>query len=471
MGELPPHAPTVIMEEDLAGIAELMRSDPPLSLGAVAVYPYSKTKEKNYRFQSKFDDEVLLHRVSPDGKFIFLPRALCPVGPDDARVSGLAVDYPKSPVPRDYQVELFDKTATFLRAGQSGVVCAATGWGKTVLGCHAAYVTGVKTIVITTKEDIYDQWVLAAKTFLGLKPEEIGEIRGDKCEVVGTKFCVALIQSLSKKDKYPAWIDEEFGLVIFDEVHRVPADQFSEVVYMFRAKLRLGLSATPNRLDGKELVWQAHIGPLRASSKVELLVPKVLLVRSNWSCPRRYLKSGDGLPDVLVRMHHEAGKTATIEKIIGADSERNHLIGGLIKDAFDKGRKTVVFSTQHEHLKALQRVCVKLEIPGRMMGFYVGATTKAEKATREREKTRPILFTTYSMMSEGTSLDWLDTCILAMPRSHVIQPVGRIRRDYAGKHPPVVIDVMDTDSPVFEGYSKSRAKWYEAIGCIVKEVE
>jgi len=476
VGELLPHAPTVIMEEDLAAanhaLAELVRSDPPLSLGAVAVYPYSKAKEKSYRFRSKFDDEVLLHRVSPDGKFIWLPRALCPVGPDDARVNGLAVDYPKSPVPRDYQVELFAKTAKFLKAGESGVVCAATGWGKTALGFHAAHVTGVKTLVITTKEDIYEQWLAGAQTFLGLAPSEIGEIRGDKCEVVGTKFCVALIQSLSKADKYPDWIDEEFGLVIFDEVHRVPADKFSEVVYRFRAKLRLGLSATPDRWDGKELVWQAHIGPLRASSKVELLVPKVLLIRSNWSCPRRYVKSGDGTPDVLMRMHHEAGKTATIEKIIGADSERNHMIGGMIRDAFEKGRKTVVFSTQHEHLKALQRVCsTAYKIQGRMMGMYVGATTVAEKATREREKTRPILFTTYSMMSEGTSLDWLDTCILAMPRSHVTQPVGRIRREYPNKHPPVVMDVIDDDSPVFEAYSKSRAKWYASIGCIVKEAE
>jgi hypothetical protein len=40
-----------------------------------------------------------------------------------------------------------------------------------------------KTLVITTKEDIYKQWLAGAQKFLGLAPDEIGEIRQDKCEV------------------------------------------------------------------------------------------------------------------------------------------------------------------------------------------------------------------------------------------------------------------------------------------------
>jgi len=453
----------------MSQLQALMRTDPPFSVGAAASYHYSAKLAKQYRFESRFGDDVPLHRVSDDGKTIFLPRGLCPI-PDEAdyRVDGVSVAYPKGPVPRDYQVELFAKTAKFLDQGLSGVVCAATGWGKTALGCHAAFTTGVKTLVICPKEDIYDQWVAAAKLFLRLHADDIGEIRGDKCEVLGTKFVVALIQSLSKEGKYPEWIDEEFGLVIFDEVHRTPAEMFSQVLHMFRAKLRLGLSATPNRADGKELVWQAHIGPLRASTKIELMVPKVLRFRSAWECPRRL--GNDGGDPILIRMPHEAGKTARIEKIIAADTDRNQMIAGMIRDAFEKGRKTVVFSTQHEHLKALRRLCGKLGVAGKWMGLYVGATTVAEKATRERERLRPILFTTYSMMGEGTDIDWLDTCILAMPRAHVTQPVGRIRRACEDKKPPVVMDIIDEDSPVFKNYAKSRSKWYFEIGAIVKDM-
>jgi hypothetical protein len=100
------------------------------------------------------------------------------------------------------------------------------------------------------------------------------------------------------------------------------------------------------------------------------------------------------------------------------------------------------------------------------MGMYVGATTVAERATREREKHRPILFTTYAMMGEGTDIDWLDTCILAQ----VTQPIGRIRRAYPDKKPPIVMDLIDEDSPVFKNYAKSRSRWYASIGCTVKDM-
>jgi hypothetical protein len=102
--------------------------------------------------------------------------------------------------------------------------------------------------------------------------------------------------------------------------------------------------------------------------------------------------------------------------------------------------------------------------------MITGATTKGDKEAREREKVKPIVFTTFSMMGEGTNLDWLATCILAMPRSKVTQPVGRIRREYPDKLPPVVMDVVDDDSPVFSGYANSRLAWYESIGCTVKDM-
>ena len=147
------------------------------------------------------------------------------------------------------------------------------------------------------------------------------------------------------------------------------------------------------------------------------------------------------------------------------------MVARLVRQTYDKDRKLVVFSTLIEHLKAIHGACLKAEgISGRKMGFYLGATTKGEKDQREREKVKPILFTTYAMMSEGTSLDWLDTCILAMPRSNVVQPVGRIRREYPDKGPPVVMDVIDADSPVFQGYAASRLKWYKSIGCVIKDM-
>lgn len=449
-------------------LTELIRHDDPLSTGATAVYPYKPTLEKKYKFTSRFGEEVPLYRV--DGNVIHLPRALCPVGPKDERVIGQPVIFQKCPEPRDHQVKLFDETEAFLKKGLSGIVAAYTGWGKTVLGFKAAHVVQRKTIVITTKDDIYKQWLEGAQKFLGLSWSEIGEIRQDKCEVKGTKFVVAMIHSLSKEGKYPDWIDEEFGLVIFDECHRVPADQFSLVATMFRAKLRLGLSATVERADGKELMLHAHIGPVRAKTDAQLMVPKVLRFKTAWQCPRVLRLDPETGQKKVVRLPHEPGKTTHIEKILAADPERNHQIADAIKSAFEKERKIVVFSTLHDHLRSLHRAVVDLGVSGRNTGFYVQASSKVEKEAREKVKVKPIIFTTYQMMGEGTDIPWLDCCVLAVPRSNVTQPVGRIRREYEGKPQPAVLDFVDNDSPVFAGYASSRLHWYERIGCQVVEM-
>ena len=464
-------------------LASLRMKTRPLVTGASAVYPHSPELEARFRFEGKYKDAdgnpdvVLLHRR--EGKLIHLPRALCPVGIEDARVDGEAVTFPQKPAPRPHQAEVTQATIAFLQAGHSGQVCAYTGFGKTVIGYAAAHAVQRKTLVITTKEDIYEQWIAGAcgydrvkkepcHNFLGLTPAEVGEIRGDKCEVMGTKFCVALIQSLSKEGKYPDWVVEGFGLVIFDECHRLPADMFSRVADMFPARLRLGLSATPERGDGKEPLVEAHIGPIRVQTQAELMVPKVLRYKSGWKCPRIPVKNAFG-GVTMVPIPHTFGRTAKVEDSIAHDAARNALIAKLIAMALDKGRRIAVFSTRIEHLDLIGAACVSSGMTPDLFGVYVGEAKKSGKLERNADKTKPVLLTTYGMCGEGTDLPWLDTALLAMPRASVTQPVGRIRRIFEGKKEPLVLDILDTDSKVLAAYARKRLKWYNAVNCNIKD--
>lgn len=455
----------------MAEFADLIRTDKPLLTKGWSEYPYKPILEKKYRFTSRFGDEILLHEVDKEKGVIRLPRGLCPIGEVDQRDWGQDVTFIRGPEPRPNQVDMFDAIENMAKLKQSGLVIAYTGFGKTVLGYKMAFELQKKTLVITTKDDIYKQWLTGAEKFLGLEPHEIGEIRQDKCEVIDTKFCVAMIHSLSSEGKYPDWIVNDFGLVIFDECHRVPADSFSAVAGMFPAAVRMGLTATLERSDGKELLIQSHVGPVRAATEAQLMVPKVLRYNTNWACPRRASTNPVTGATEFKRIPHQAGKTAHIEKMVAADPERNHLIADIIKTVYEKGRKIVVFSTLIDHLQSMHRCCIELKISGKEMGFYIGATTKADKEAREKVKVKPIIFTTFSMMAEGTDIPWLDTCLLAMPRSRVEQPVGRVRREYEGKPDPIVIDMMDFDSPVFSGYVTTRRNWYKSIGAKVVDMD
>lgn len=462
-------------------LAKYRRKDAPLMWGAGAWYEREKDDHATYTFKSRFGDDVPLYNVDlkTPNELLELPRKLAPdifVIPADMNFecAGDDVWFPKAPSPRPYQEPLISETFDFLNEGKSGVVCAHTGWGKTVLGFAAASFVCKKTLVVTTKEDIYQQWLQGAHDFLGLKPEEIGEIRGDLCEVLPpAKFCVALVQSLSKADKYPVGTFDSFGLLIVDECHRMAADQFQKIMWLIPAKLRLGLTATLARQDGKELLLYAHIGPMRAEAKSEGLVPKVLMFTSQWNCPRKavpVLHEGE----IKMQFHtipHEPGKTTHIEKIIAKDKQRNVRIAELIHSAWAKGRRIVVFSTLYEHLDLIYMECTKLGIHLHAMGHYRSASTKADEVRNEHAMGAQVVFTSYAMMGEGTDWPWLDTCILAMPKAKVTQPVGRIRREYDDKKDLVVIDIWDKDSPVFEGYGWSRRKWYASIGAEIVDYD
>jgi superfamily II DNA or RNA helicase len=460
----------------MPSIGDLMRPEAPLRYGASAVFPKKMLWEKQYRFTSRFDEEVLLHRV--EGKNMLLPRALCTPGQGtlDTRSKGVGVSFPKAPTPRPNQVEIFAETFAFLDKGLSGLVVCYTGWGKTVLGYAAAAHLGRCTLVVTTKDDIFSQWVEDAPKFLGIKPSEIGIIRGDVVKVHGCKIVVAMIHTLAKDDgRVTKQMARSFGLVIFDECHRVPAESFSVVADMFPAYWRLGLSATPERSDGKELLVYAHIGPVRAATEAEEMIPKVLRYKSVWKCPRQLASFTDPETGAVLkkvqRVPHTPGKTTHIEKILQHDPTRNAQLGDIIKTVFDAGRKTVVFSTLLEHLELIHQAAIAVGVPESAFGLYVGVTGKGAHEEREKAKVKPVMLTTFGMCSEGTNIPWLDCGILAMPRSNVKQPCGRIRRAYDNKRTPVWIDLVDHDSPVFSGYAASRKNWYKSIGAEIHDMD
>ena len=332
---------------------------------------------------------------------------------------------------------------------------------NTVIAMEVIARVGKKTIVVVTKEDIKDQWVAAAKKILGLTDKEIGIVQGAKMSIKGKKLVIALIQSVSKEGKYQPSMFDSFGLVIWDEVHRVGADTFSNSAWLFKAKLRWGLSATPERKDGKDIVLYAHIGKIKVATDAMLLKPKVLLVYSRWKVP---LVQRNGK---MVPLPHSPGKTMHINKILANNAKRNGLITDFVLKAYNKGRSIIIFADTKNHLEILQVALRKAGILGKDIAMYVGGLSKKE---REAAKVKPVLLATYSFTSEATDIPWLDTMVFATPRSDVVQIVGRILREYPDKKQPVVFDIIDNSSPVFQGYANKRMAWYRKIGAEIKRL-
>lgn len=151
--------------------------------------------------------------------------------------------------------------------GGSGVVVLPCGAGKTVVGMQVMSLVGAKTLILTTNTVAVRQWREEILDKTGLSPDEVGEYTGDQkrvCPVTITTYQM-LTWRRAKTDAFEhfgLFSRENWGLVIYDEVHLLPAPIF-RVTADLQARRRLGLTATLVREDGKEDEVFCLIGPKR----------------------------------------------------------------------------------------------------------------------------------------------------------------------------------------------------------------
>jgi hypothetical protein len=133
---------------------------------------------------------------------------------------------------------------TKILAHDLGVFVAPPGVGKTVVGTFLVAERKCNTLVLVHRRPLMDQWRAQLSMFLGLDAKEIGQIGGGKRKITG-QIDVAMIQSLARKGHVDDLI-AEYGYVIVDECHHIPAVSFERI--LAEARQRRGTSqASPQR--------------------------------------------------------------------------------------------------------------------------------------------------------------------------------------------------------------------------------
>lgn len=215
----------------------------------------------------------------PAGNRGTLKQALLEVGwPVDDQAGytdgvAFAVNLAQNLQVRDYQREA---AAAFYQAGSerggSGVIVLAPGAGKTVVGLVAMSLVGQRTLILTTNRTSVNQWhrEILAKT--QLRPDDVAEYVSGKANLAPVTLCTYQMLTHRKRGSQPgeagahphmALINAaEWGLIIYDEVHLLPAPIF-RLTAEVQARRRLGLTATLIREDGREGDVFALIGPKR----------------------------------------------------------------------------------------------------------------------------------------------------------------------------------------------------------------
>lgn len=161
---------------------------------------------------------------------------------------------------RDYQKQALD---AWILNNKRGVIVLPTGSGKTVIGINAISLLNTPTIVVVPTLDLLDQWRSRLKKEFKV---DVGMLGGGEQEIKAIT-----VSTYDSAYIHAARLGNKFGLIIFDEVHHLPAEGYKHIAEMFASPFRMGLTATYERDDGLHSELNRLVGGKVFEKKVKEL--------------------------------------------------------------------------------------------------------------------------------------------------------------------------------------------------------
>ncbi|MFC6603419.1 DEAD/DEAH box helicase family protein [Ectobacillus funiculus] len=400
-------------------------------------------------------EHLILPRGCLEGLQTLLQKMSIEVNIIDQRYTGEPIDF-------CFQANLLPQQEEALQSlfeHETGILCAATGFGKTVTATALIARRKTNTLIIVHRKQLMEQWAEQLSTFLGIPIKSIGRIGSGKNIVTGM-LDIATVQSLNYRGEIKSLITQ-YGQVIVDECHHISAISFEKVLRNLRAKYVYGLTATPTRKDGLHPILYMQCGPVRYKTNLK----KQAQIRpfGHKLIPRR--TNFQTANTVITNIYSE----------LGVDEKRNDLLFNDVLQALEAGRSPLILTERVQHVEELAK---------RFKGFakniviLAGNIKKKElqqaldtlaqiPASEER-----LVIATGKYIGEGFDGPRLDTLFLAMPVSWqgtLQQYVGRLHRVHTGKQEVQVYDYVDHKVPVLQKMYEKRLKGYSSMGYTVAD--
>ena len=337
-----------------------------------------------------------------------------------------------------------------------GIISVPCGFGKTIMAIYIACYLKKKTLFISHKDFLNEQFISSVKEFV---PScKIGRIKQNKIEVDNKDIVIATLQSLALRD-YESSLFKDFGLVIVDECHHIASEVFSRAFRKINIRISLGLSATLNRKDGLRKVFEWYLGKSVYNFKIDKNSSEMIVQI------HKYFASSNEYSAIKTFYNGQPNIVASINNICNY-KPRTKFIIDILKSILDidKDRKVLILSERKNQLKELDELLKENNMLD--YGYYVGGMKMIDL---DISATKQIILATYQMSSEGLNIPTLNTLILASPIGDIQQSVGRILREKKENriYTPLCIDIYDELS-VVKSKGFRRLKYYKSNGYIIK---
>ena len=327
-----------------------------------------------------------------------------------------------------------------------GVIVAPPGSGKTIIGLKIIADRRQLALIIVHRKQLLEQWSERIEAFLGIPKRDIGVIGQGKSKI-GKQITLATIQSLPKQLEY---VQNQFGIIIVDECHHVPAETFRNTIGELQAFYLYGLTATPFRKynDGK-LIF-THLGEVIAnvqSTEIENYKLAKITIRNT---------------ELIVPYNSKTDNFESLSKILVHDTARNNLILEDVKTELNQGKKVVIITERKEHIDTLYlflKQCYEVIA----LSGEDSTTSKKSKWGILQQGNFQVLITTGQYFGEGTDLQNINCLFLVYPFSFegkLIQYIGRVQRSEIN---PTIYDYRDYKIDYLNKLFLKRNSYYRKI--------
>ena len=327
-----------------------------------------------------------------------------------------------------------------------GVIVAPPGSGKTVIGLKIIADKSQPALIIVHRKQLLEQWIERIEAFLGISKRDIGVIGQGKSKI-GKQITVATIQSLPKQIES---VQNQFGTIIVDECHHVPAETFRNTIEKLQAYYLYGLTATPFRKynDGKMIF--THLGEIIANiqtTEIENYKQAKIIIRNT---------------ELDVPYNSKTDNFEALSKILVHDTSRNKLILENVKTELNQGKKAVIITERKEHIDTLY-LFLKQSYEAITLSGEDSDTSKKAKWKILQEGNFQVLITTGQYFGEGTDLQNISCLFLVYPFSFegkLIQYIGRVQRSEIN---PTIYDYRDYKIDYLNRLFLKRNTYYRKI--------
>lgn len=374
--------------------------------------------------------------------------------------------------PFHYQEEILEKLEVerTLHNRYKNLIVAATGTGKTVISAFdyknfRGKNKSSKLLFVAHRKEILQQ---ALATFQGvLKDNNFGELWVDGIEPRSNEYLFASVQTLNNRLKDINLSFNYFDYIVIDEVHHIEARTYRPILEYFSPKVLVGLTATPERMDGADILKDFSNRTAAEIRLPEALNKKIL-------SPFQYFGITDSVD--LTNVKWQNGRYAPSELTnlyTHSDRRVREIISNLKKYVNDiNGVRTIGFCVTIEHAKFMAE---KFSLAGFKANYLTSENNKEREIIRNQLKNQEINYLfVVDIFNEGVDIPEIDTVLFLRPTESLtvfLQQLGRGLRLSEGKDCLTVLDFVGNARPEYDFENKFRALIGKTTTSVYKEIE